>query len=103
MNNYMKVFKNYANFSGRTGKREFWTFLLVNFGISILLSIVGQILNFTLLGTLFSLLILIPTIAVWVRRMRDIGKEWWFMLIPFYNLYLALQDSQPVANEIKTL
>lgn len=98
----MEVFKNYSNFSGTTGKKPFWTFVLINFGISIVLGIIGGILNFNLLGAIFSLVILVPTLAVWVRRMRDIGKEWWFMLIPFYNLYLALQDSQPVVNKTTT-
>lgn len=96
---YVDVLKNFKNFAGRSTRREFWTFILINFGISIVLSIVGALMNFTLLGTLFSLITLVPSIAVFVRRMHDVGKEWWYFLIPFYNLYLALQSSDQGTNE----
>ena len=42
---------------------------------------------------------LVPAIAVTVRRMHDVGKSGWYMLIPFYNLYLSIIDSQPGNNE----
>lgn len=99
MKKYMNVLTNFKNFSGRTGKGAFWYFTLINVAISIVLSIIGGMLSFTLLASLFSLIILIPSIAVGVRRMHDVGKDWWFYLIPFYNLYLALQSGDQGANE----
>lgn len=98
MNMYVSVLKNFKDFSGRSSRKEFWTFILINLGISIILSIVGALLNFTLIGTLFGLITLVPSIAVWVRRMHDVGKEWWYLLIPFYNFYLAIQISEEGTN-----
>ena len=69
-------------------------FLLFNIIITLALFVVVDILLVYLGGTpiissLFSLFIFIPTLAVGVRRMHDIGKPGWYILIPFYNLILS--------------
>lgn len=91
------VFKNYANFSGRARRAEYWYFVLVNFIIYIglnLLSMVGMfsesmsavsIATISIVG-LFALAMFIPSLAVLVRRLHDIGKSGWYFLCYFIPL-----------------
>lgn len=99
MNYYIKVLQNYANFNGRARRSEYWYFVLFNFLISIVLGFIGGAIGFELIGTLYSLAVLLPSLAVAVRRMHDVGKSGWFILIPIYNLILACTDSQVGENE----
>jgi uncharacterized membrane protein YhaH (DUF805 family) len=99
MNWYLKVLQNYATFTGRARRKEYWMFALINSIISIILSIIAAAIKFELLGTIYSLAVLIPSIAVGVRRMHDVGKSGWFLLIPIYNLILACTDGTAGENE----
>jgi len=101
-NYYLHVLKNYVNFEGRARRSEYWYFVLFNAIFSVVFELVDNALGFSetgLLGSIYSLAVLLPSIAVAIRRAHDVGKSGWFMLIPFYNLYLAVQDSQPGTNE----
>lgn len=98
MNWYLKVLQNYATFSGRARRKEYWMFTLFSTIISIVLGIVAAIINFELLSSLYSLAVMIPSIAVGVRRMHDVGKSGWFLLIPIYNLILACTDGEQGEN-----
>lgn len=98
---YIKPYEKYVEFTGRSRRKEYWTFVLVNLVISLILSSL-----FSFLGTLFSLAILLPSIAVGIRRLHDIGKSGWWLLIGFIPLlglivliYFFVQDSQPGSNE----
>lgn len=85
------VFENYANFEGRARRSEYWYFVLGNFLISIvfLLFIMifggngmdGVALLFYVLLILYSLAVFLPSLAVAVRRLHDIGKSGWYYLI----------------------
>jgi len=89
------VLNKYATFGGRASRSEYWYWVLAIVIVSIVLNIIGgQIPMLTLLSTLFSLATLVPSIAVAIRRMHDVGKSGWFILIPLYNLYLAIQPSE---------
>lgn len=97
MNYFFKVLQNYAVFSGRARRKEYWYFVLFNVIISILINILfGQRSTAEML---YSLAILIPSIAVGVRRMHDVGKSGWFLLIPIYNLVLAVTEGDTGPNE----
>lgn len=89
MNWYLKVLKNYALFTGRARRKEYWYFTLFSTLISIAIILIGQYTGFTNIDTFYSLAVLIPSIAVGVRRMHDVNKSGWFLLIPIYNLILA--------------
>ena len=81
------VLENYANFNGRATRPEYWWFALFNFIIGIGLNILS--LTVPLLGIvalLYSLATLIPNIAVGVRRLHDIGKSGWFLLVALIPL-----------------
>lgn len=102
MKYYIEVLKKYAVFTGRARRSEYWYFTLFNtlisYGITILMSVTGaSILG--IVSLIYTFGVLIPSIAVAIRRMHDVGKSGWFCLIPFYNLYLAIQDSEPGSNQ----
>ena len=52
-----------------------------------------------MLASIYILATLIPSIAAGVRRMHDVGKSGWYILIPIYSLILACTDSEPGSNE----
>jgi uncharacterized membrane protein YhaH (DUF805 family) len=94
MNYYMKVLRNYAGFSGRARRSEYWYFFLFNAIISIILGLINQWLS-----NIYAIAILVPGIAVGIRRMHDVEKSGWYILIPFYNLYLACSEGTKSANK----
>ncbi len=72
-------------------------FTLVNFVVSIVLGIIAGIVPvLAILSSIWSLVTLLPSVAVGIRRMHDIGKVGWWILAPLYNIYLA---AQPTLNE----
>jgi uncharacterized membrane protein YhaH (DUF805 family) len=87
---YFKVLENYVNFKGRARRKEYWMFFLVNTIISM---VIGGVVGFThfplYIVNLYSLAVLLPHLAVSVRRLHDIDHNGWWVLVPFYNLYLA--------------
>lgn len=99
MQYYIKAFQNYANFNGRATRSEYWWFFLINFIISIVFTIVGMQLKLAFLGNIYSLVTLLPGLAVGVRRMHDIDKSGWYLLIPFYNIVLLATDTQRSDNQ----
>ncbi len=90
MNWYIAVLKKYFVFSGRARRKEYWMFFLFNFIIMIGLTVIDAVLGTVVLGMLYSLAVLIPGIAVFVRRLHDIGKTGWWFLIAFVPLIGAI-------------
>ncbi len=100
MNYYLSVLSNFAQFNGRARRAEYWYFVLFNFIISLALTFTGMASGAgDWLANIYSLIVLIPSIAVGVRRMHDVGKSGWFLLIPFYNLILACTAGDEGTNE----
>lgn len=106
MNWYMEVMKKYVVFSGRACRTEYWMFFLFNFVITFVLGILEGLFNIRgVLGALYSLAVLLPGIAVSIRRLHDIGRSGWWLwisLIPLVGLVVIIifmvQDSQPGEN-----
>ena len=73
------VFKNYANFTGRASKSEYWWGFLFLFAVGI----VGYILSATVppLGGLITLGFFLPNLSLNIRRLHDIGKAWYWLLM----------------------
>lgn len=92
-------FKNYVNFNGRSTRSEFWYAFLAYFIGSFPISVIAGITGVVLLTSLYSLALFLPLLSAEIRRMHDIGKSGWFVLIPFYNLYLLAQPSDPNPNQ----
>ncbi|OAB47987.1 DUF805 domain-containing protein [Paenibacillus antarcticus] len=84
---YLKVLKNYVGFDGRARRTEYWMFALVSFIISFVLLMLQFITDLKpLFTTLYSLFILLPTLAVTVRRLHDTGRSGWWYFISFIPL-----------------
>jgi uncharacterized membrane protein YhaH (DUF805 family) len=83
MNYYIMVLKKYAEFKGRAGRAEFWYFVLFNAIASIVCSIISSIIgdHKNVLGNLYSLAVFVPSLAVGMRRLHDIGKSGWYTLL----------------------
>lgn len=104
LNNYVSVLKKYNDFNGRARRSEYWYFFLINFAVSQGLNFISILLfnGSTLIGLvnlLFNLAVLVPSVAVAVRRMHDVGKSGWYALIPIYNLILACTEGNNGPNE----
>ena len=113
MNWYIDVLKKYAVFSGRAQRAEYWYFVLFNILISFVLAVIDSTTGsfspetgIGFLGGLYSLAILIPSIAVSVRRLHDTGRTGWWLLIFLVPLIGAITllifmifDSHPGDNE----
>ncbi|MRT94576.1 DUF805 domain-containing protein [Ancylomarina sp. 16SWW S1-10-2] len=107
MNWYLAVLKKYAEFNGRARRQEFWMFFLFNLIFGFVAGIVDSILGtYLVVYTIYTLAVLIPFIAVGVRRLHDTGKSGWLyliVLIPVIGaialLVLFVIDSTPGENE----
>jgi uncharacterized membrane protein YhaH (DUF805 family) len=83
-------FNRFADFSGVSSRSQYWYFIL---GTTIA-TVIAQVAFGDFGGNLVSIITLLPTIAVAVRRMHDVGNSGWFILIPIYNLVLVLSPSK---------
>lgn len=113
MNWYLKVLKQYADFSGRARRKEYWMFALFNMIFAVVAMILDNIFGLTvgelLYGVfyfLYGLAVLIPGLAVTVRRLHDVGKSGWMILIALipligiiWLLVLMVTDSNPGENQ----
>jgi uncharacterized membrane protein YhaH (DUF805 family) len=124
MNWYIKVIKQYADFSGRASRTEYWMFVLFNILFCLAAMVLDYILAISvfdlryiyfgdahvslinLINFLYTLFVFIPGIAVGVRRLHDVGKSGWMILISLvpcvggiWLLVLMLSDSMPIENQ----
>jgi uncharacterized membrane protein YhaH (DUF805 family) len=112
MNWYLGVLKKYADFTGRARRKEYWFFVLFNLIISCVLSVIdvfvgtyNAAVGVGILSGLYALGVLIPGIAVTVRRLHDTGRSGWWILIALVPLVgwivliiFMFLDSQPGTN-----
>jgi uncharacterized membrane protein YhaH (DUF805 family) len=119
---YIKVLKNYAVFSGRARRKEYWWFYLFNFIFILVLDLIGifiigpqihglilpiiyRLIIISSLTIIYELAVIVPAIAVGVRRLHDTNRSgWWYFisLVPLVGgivllVFLAM-DSQPGEN-----
>jgi len=83
MTQYINMWKNAFNFKGTATRSDYWMAILFNFIAAIVLVIIGMVIGTTILTNLYSLAVLIPGIAIVVRRLHDIGKSgfWYFIIL----------------------
>ena len=117
---FMDTIKNrYAQFDGRASRSEFWYFALFYFIADIIVAVVDAFVLNPMMGVtpdqaaqggflqmIFALALIIPSIALGIRRLHDTGKSgWWYLLvfIPVIGwlalLYFYVLDSQPGTNQ----
>ncbi len=87
-------FNRYADFSGVSTRSQYWYFVLV----TNLAAVIGQLSFGDLGGNVISLITFIPTLAAAVRRLHDVGKSGWFILVPIYNTILLVTPSKSNYN-----
>lgn len=100
MNYFLEAFKKYADFDGRASRKEFWFFVLFNMIICSAIQIIAG--RNSMLLQLYQLIIIVPIIALTIRRMHDIGKQGWFILIPIYNIILYCKAGDSLINKYGT-
>ena len=84
MQEYIAMWETFANFSDRTSVRGYWMAFLYNFIISLVLGLVTSLIPFLrILAGLYLLAVLVPGLVIAVRRLRDTGREWYWILIAF--------------------
>ncbi|NMF58125.1 DUF805 domain-containing protein [Pseudanabaena yagii] len=109
---YLLALKKYAEFNGRAKRNEYWYFVLFNFLIALVLGFIDGLLHLTVagglgvLGSLYSLAVLVPGIAAGIRRLHDTGRSGWWLLIgfiPFVGVIILIvflaSESQPEPNQ----
>ena len=99
MNWYLKVLKNYAVFEGRSRRKEYWYFSLFYILFAFLIAFITRISGIQFLYPIYMLASIIPALAVSVRRMHDINKSGWFILIPIYNIILYCTNGTVGPNQ----
>jgi uncharacterized membrane protein YhaH (DUF805 family) len=106
MNWYLQALKKYADFAGRARRTEFWMFEVLNFIFAMVLSILESIVRGPgVLAALYGLAMLVPSLAVSIRRLHDTGRSGWWLLLGFVPvigwivlLVFALQEGQAGDN-----
>ena len=98
--------QKYADFNGRARRSEYWYFVLFNMIFAIVAMVLDNVLGLSWEGIgygwlylLYALATLLPGLSAAVRRLHDVGKSGWFILIPIYNLILALTAGEVGPNE----
>jgi uncharacterized membrane protein YhaH (DUF805 family) len=105
---YLHVLRNYAQFDGRSRRSEYWYFFLFNVIVAVVLGIADgvlrKILGFGMLGMLYGLAVLVPGIAVSIRRLHDTDRSGWWLLLAFVPIvdlvliWFMAQDSNAGTN-----
>lgn len=94
MGHFIEAFQRYWDFRGRSTRSNYWYFQLFSFIITVALFIVdekftkiGSIDNFGILGLMYGVFILVPSTMLAIRRLHDIGKSGWWMLISLIPIF----------------
>ncbi len=112
MNWYLDAWKNYANFQGRARRKAYWMFILFNLIALVILGLIESAIGLSgqngygILTGLYTLAMILPLIALAVRRLHDTGRSGWWILIglvpligPIVLIVFYVTDSQPGSNQ----
>ena len=112
MNWYLDAWKNYANFKGRARRKAYWMFILFNLIALAVLGLIESTIGLSgqngygILTGLYSRAMILPLIALAVRRLHDTGRSGWWILIglvplvgPIVLIVFYVTDSQPGSNQ----
>lgn len=99
---YVEMFKRWSDFEGRSNVREYWMPVVINIIVGAILTALGRMLSiFNFIDYVYGIVIIIPFLALFVRRMHDIGKSGWNILWIFlpvigwiYLILLLIRPSQ---------
>ena len=93
MTEFVNMWKNYVNFSDRTTVRGYWMAILFNVIAAVIIGVIAGITGLTFLSGIYSLAVLLPGLAILIRRLRDAGKPWFYIflgLIPLAGFIILI-------------
>ena len=98
---YVSMWKRWNDFDGTSSVKEYWMAYLINFIVGIIFGALGRAVGiFSFVGGIYALAVIVPSIALFVRRMHDInrsGWSWLWVLVPIvgwiYIIYLLIQPT----------
>lgn len=111
MKYYFMAWQRYIKFHGRASRREYWYFTFINIAISVAIHFTAHQIGFkdilfdetvvgqTLIDLVYLAAVLMPLICVGVRRMQDVNKTGWHLMIPIYGIWLACLDGVDEDNK----
>ena len=83
MDNFINTLKSYSDFASRTGRNDYWMFMLFYVVLSVATRIVDSILGILLVNSIYSLVMLVPLVAATTRRLHDTGRSGLWQLLVF--------------------
>ncbi len=98
MSYFISALKKYAIFEGRARRAEYWFFQLFCIIVALILGLLEGLIGFapnsedSILAMIFQFLIVIPSLGVSIRRMHDVDRSGWFILVPIYNFILTMSE-----------
>ncbi len=104
---YLKVLQQYADFNGRAGREEFWMFVLFNIIFSLAANFLDYLFgSYGVISGIYGLVLIIPGLSVSVRRLHDVNKSGWMLLVGLipiigfiWLLVLMITDGTPGENQ----
>jgi len=106
MNWYIGCWKKYATFSGRARRKEYWMFVVFNIIAYVLAAVLDELFGGGAIEALYGLAVLLPSLAVAVRRLHDTNRSGWWLLISLvpliggiWLLVLLAMDSSLGSNQ----
>jgi len=108
MNEYINMWKNFADFSNRANKRDYWMAYLIHVLVSVVVALLAQFTTIVIYW-IYLFVIIIPSVSLMIRRLRDAGKEWYWIfisLIPCVGIiiliYFLIQPSVTSTSDWNT-
>ncbi|MDO7883765.1 DUF805 domain-containing protein [Hymenobacter cheonanensis] len=98
MKHYFTVLRKYACVEGRASRAEYWNFLLFNYLVSVVLTVIEVSFRTNFIVMTYTVAMVLPSLAVGMRRMHDLGKYGSYALIPIYSQVLACFPGSKAAN-----
>lgn len=97
---YLDTVKRYGVFSGRSRRKEYWYFVLLNTCFSISLNKIGAWMGMgATLAAIYSVAMILPSLGVGIRRLHDTGRSGWWILLIVVNLIFLAQDGDSGTNK----
>ena len=93
------VFSKYATTKGRATRSEYWWFYLFNVLVSLSATLMDYVMGTSVIASIWSLVVLVPNICVGIRRLHDINRSGWWIIVPIVNIIMLLMPSDPNLNE----
>jgi uncharacterized membrane protein YhaH (DUF805 family) len=90
MEHFLDAFRNFANFSGRATRKQYWMFILFYIIFYVILAAIDGVMGTVLLSSIFSLVMLIPSLSYAARRLHDTDRTGWWQLIALIPIVGAI-------------